>query len=325
VQGPDDAQDRKVETIKLGISRCLLGEKVRYDGGHKEDHFLTDTLGVYVDWIGVCPEVECGLAVPREAMRLVGNPASPRLKTIRSDIDHTDRMLAWAQNRLSELDEAGLCGFVFKSKSPSSGMERVKVYGPSGMPAYKGVGLFARAFMDHFPLIPVEDEGRLHDPSLRENFIEQVFVYHGWQKLVAGDRSLKGLIDFHTNHKLLVLAHSPKHYTSLGRLVASAASIEGDIHKEYVNMLMESLRLIATPRKNTNVLMHMAGYFKKRLSQDEKGELADLINQYYQGFVPLIVPITLIKHYVRKHEETYLSRQLYLNPHPLELMLRNHV
>ncbi len=320
-----ETEDMKPARIKLGISRCLLGEKVRYDGGHKQDHFLTDTLGPYVEWVGVCPEVECGLPVPREAMRLVGDSDSPRLKTIQTNIDHTDRMLSWAEKRLSNLAHGQLCGFVFKSKSPSSGLERVKVYASSGMPSYKGTGLFARAFMDRFPLIPVEDEGRLHDPSLRENFMERVFIYHRWQTLVAGDTSLKGLIDFHTDHKLLLLAHSPKHYTALGRLVATAKDSLEEIHDDYARLLMEAVRFIATPRKNTNVLMHMAGYFKKNLSSDEKAELTEVISQYHRGLVPLIVPITLLQHYVRKYGETYLSRQRYLNPHPMELMLRNHV
>jgi len=202
--------------IKLGISSCLLGNKVRYDGGHKLDHFLTDTLGRHVDWVPVCPEVECGLPIPREAMRLVGDPEHPRLITIRTKVDLSGRMAAWAKKKVAELETQDLCVFVFKSRSPSSGMRGVKIYTDAGMPNATGSGLFARAFMNRFPLLPVEDEGRLHDPGLRENFIERVFVYQRWQDYVREDGSLGELVSFHTRHKLLLMSHSLKHYTELG-------------------------------------------------------------------------------------------------------------
>ncbi len=314
------------DKIKLGISACLLGEKVRYDGGHKLDHFLTDTLGKFVEWVPVCPEVEYGLTVPREAMRLAGVPESPRLVTVRTGVDHTEGMVRWAERRLLQLETEDLCGFVFKSRSPSSGMRGVKVYTPSRMPSTRGVGIFAGVFMKRMPLIPVEDDGRLHDPALRENFIERVFVFKRWQEFKERGGALKELIAFHSDHKLLVLAHSPKHYTRLGRLVAEAKKHKPEVlHAEYIATLMEGLKALATTKKNTNVLTHILGYFKRNLSQDEKEELLDVIETYHRGLVPLIVPIVLLKHYVRKHNEPYLSRQYYLNPHPVELMLRNHV
>ena len=204
--------------IKIGISSCLLGNAVRYDGGHKWDRFLTDTLGRYVEFVPVCPEVEAGLGTPREAMRLVGDLNRPRLVTIRSRIDHTDRMTDWADSRVRELEKEDLCGFIFKSDSPSSGLERVKVYDPNGVPVKKGVGLFARAFTDHFPLLPVEDEGRLHDPLLRENFIESIFIWKRWREMGAQGRGRGGLVDFHTRHKMLIMAHSPKQYQALGQV-----------------------------------------------------------------------------------------------------------
>ena len=313
------------KTIKLGISACLLGEKVRYDGGHKLDHFLKDTLGQFIEWIPVCPEVESGLPVPREAMRLVGSPEEPRLLKIRSGEDYTDRMTQWAGKRLAEIAREGLCGFIFKSKSPSSGMSRVKVYGASGIPSHAGVGIFARAFMDKFPYLPVEDEGRLCDPALRENFIERVFVYKRWKEL-PGKGSLRHLIEFHTDHKLLVLSHSTKHYSALGNLVANAKQYDpGTLHEEYLRLLMDGLKLIATMKKNTNVLHHMMGYFKKQLQPEEKQELMEIIDDYHKGHIPLIVPITLLRHYVRIYDEPYLKRQHYLHPHPTELRLRNHV
>jgi uncharacterized protein YbgA (DUF1722 family)/uncharacterized protein YbbK (DUF523 family) len=312
--------------IRIGISSCLLGENVRYDGGHKLDHYLVDTLGNYVEWVPVCPEVECGLPVPREALRLVGDPGSPRLITRSSGIDHTDGMQSWAKKKLKALEKSDLCGFIFKSRSPSSGYNGVKVYPESGMPARRGTGIFAAAFIKYFPLVPVEDDGRLHDPQLRENFIERIFVFQRWKHFLETGSTVKGLVEFHTRHKLLLMSHSPKHYTLLGRLVADSGKLKKDeMLSTYIGMLMEGLTLIATVKKNTNVLSHIAGYFRKRLGPDENAELVHVIEDYHKGLVPLIVPVTLIQHYVRKFDEPYLKKQHYLAPHPLELMLRNHV
>jgi len=311
--------------IKIGISSCLLGNAVRYDGGHKWDRFLTNTLGRYVEFVPVCPEVEIGLSIPREAMRLVGDLNHPRLLTIRSRIDHTDRMVAWAQERVRELDKENLCGFIFKSDSPSSGLERVKVYDQNGVPVKKGVGLFARVFIDHFPLLPVEDEGRLHDPLLRENFIESIFVWKRWREMGEQNRSKGGLVDFHSRHKLLIMAHSPKQYQVLGQWVAQGKGVSlDDLLNQYQEMLSSALRQKPTNKKNANVLHHILGYFKKDLSADEKQEALEVIENYALGLVPLIVPVTLLNHYVRKYHQPYLRDQYYLNPHPLELQLRNH-
>jgi len=315
-----------MEKIKLGISTCLLGKNVRYDGGHKLDRFLTDTLGQYVEYVPVCPEVECGLPIPRESMHLEGDPDSPRLVTIRTKQDMTDRMVQWARNRIIDLEKEDLCGFIFKSDSPSSGMERVKVYNEKGIPVKKGVGMFARIFMEHFPLLPVEDEGRLHDPGLRENFIERIFALKRWRAVLQSKESRGNVVDFHTKHKLLILSHSPKHYQMMGMLVAKAKALPiKELYQQYQTILMEALRSKTTSKKNSNVLMHMMGYFKEQLSSDEKKELLGVIDFYRKGHIPLIVPITLINHYVRKYEQPYLKEQIYLNPHPLELQLRNHV
>lgn len=314
------------ERMRLGVSACLLGANVRFDGGHKLDRFITDTLGQFVEYVPVCPEVECGFPVPREAMRLVGDPANPRLVTTRTHVDHTERMLAWARQRVRELEGEGLCGYIFKSNSPSSGMERVRVYDANGVPSKTGVGIFARIFMEHFPLLPVEDEGRLHDMKLRENFIERVFTLKRWRDMLAAGRTRGDLVAFHTRHKLLLLAHSPKHYKEMGSLVAHAKDWSpADLSARYEALLMEAMKLKATPAKHANVLQHLMGYFKERLSPDEKKELLEAIGHYRQGHVPLIVPITLINHYVRKYAQPYLSEQWYLNPHPVELQLRNHV
>jgi uncharacterized protein YbgA (DUF1722 family)/uncharacterized protein YbbK (DUF523 family) len=315
-----------MEKIKLGISTCLLGENVRYDGGHKLDRFLTETLGQYVEYVPVCPEVECGLTIPREAMHLEGDPESPRLVTIRTKQDMTDRMIQWGRKRVAELERRNLCGFIFKSDSPSSGMERVKVYNEKTMPVKKGVGIFARIFMEHFPLLPVEDEGRLHDPELRENFIERIFALKRWRELLEKRESRGNIVDFHTRHKLLILSHSPKFYQMMGKLVAKAKDTPSkELYQKYQSLLMESLSLKTSAKKNANVLQHMLGYFKEQLSSDEKQELLEVIDHYKKEYIAPIVPITLIQHYVRKYNQPYLKQQVYLNPHPLELQLRNHV
>lgn len=314
------------QKIRLGISTCLLGQNVRYDGGHKHDPYLTKTLGVYVEYVPVCPEVECGMPIPRESLRLVGDIASPRLVTTKTGRDFTEQMQTWARGRLDELERERLCGFIFKSDSPSSGMERVKVYLGNGMPVKKGSGIFARMFMERFPLLPVEEEGRLHDPGLRENFIERIFVMQRWRELCAGTPSVGQIVSFHTDHKLLLLAHSPDHYRNMGRLVAQASNVPlRQLLDDYVVLLMNALQIKTTPRKNVNVLQHALGYFKKQLTSKEKEEVLALIEQYRQGFLPLIVPITLLRYFIRKYEEPYLDRQLYFQPHPIELQLRNHV
>ena len=314
-----------MEKIKIGISSCLLGNAVRYDGGHKLDRFLRDTLGQYVEYVPVCPEAECGMGIPREAMRLEGQADSPRLVTRQTRVDKTEMMVRWAQKRVAELEGENLCGFIFKSDSPSSGMERVKVYDEKGMPAKTGVGIFARIFMEHFPLLPVEDEGRLHDTQLRENFIERIFTLQRWRAIRKMKSGRSALVDFHTRHKLLLLSHSTKFYQAMGKLVAAQKAFSAeDLFSQYETLLMEALKLKTTPKRNVNVLQHMMGYFKEQLSGGEKKELLEILDHYSKGFLPLIVPLTLIGHYVRKYDQPYLRDQIYLNPHPLELQLRNH-
>ena len=319
-------EETRMETrIKLGISACLFGEQVRYDGGHSLDRFLTDTLGKYVEYVPVCPEVECGLGVPRESMRLVGDPGAPRLMTTRTGRDYTERMLKWARKRVADLEHRNLCGFIFKSNSPSSGMKRVKIYNEKGVSTKEGVGIFARAFIEHFPLLPVEDDEGLHDPSLRENFIQRIFFFKRWRALLAQKKSRGSLVDFHTKNKLLILSHSLKHHQTMGKLVTRAKDIPlRDLYEKYQNHLMGALRLRTTIKKNVYVLQHMISFFKKKLSSDEKQEFLEIIDQYHRGYVSLLVPVTLMNHYVRKYDQPYLKEQYYLDPHPMELQLRNH-
>jgi uncharacterized protein YbgA (DUF1722 family)/uncharacterized protein YbbK (DUF523 family) len=311
--------------IRIGVSACLLGQPVRFDGSHKHDRYLTGTLGEYLEFVPVCPEVEAGFPIPRETFRLVGDPENPRFMTTRTQVDHTERMAAWAEKRVRELETENLCGFIFKSDSPSSGLERVKVYTTKGMAEKKGGGMFARAFTRHFPLLPVEEEGRLNDGKLRETFIEQIFTLKRWRETLNHPANVKQLVDFHTRHKLLILSHSPVHAKRMGKLVAEGRHLPIlEVYADYEQQLLEALRLKTTLKKNMNVLQHIMGYFKQQLTADEKQELLEVFDQYRREYVPLIVPITLLNHYVRKYDQPYLKQQVYLNPHPLALKLRNH-
>lgn len=311
--------------IKIGVSSCLLGAQVRYDGGHKHDHYITDTLGRYFIFIPVCPEVGCGLPIPREAMRLEGDPANPRLMTNKTRIDLTDQMLDYCSSKVVELEAEDLCGFIFKKNSPSSGLFRVKIYN-KGVAVKSGSGLFAAAVAGHFPLLPLEEEGRLNDPWIRENFIERLFCYRRWKDFLASDPTIGKLVEFHTAHKLLMMAHSIRAYRDMGRLVAQGAHLLlPEMLRRYEDLFMKGLALFATTSKNTNVLQHIMGYFKKQLSREEKSELLEVINQYHDHLLPLIVPLTLLRHYVNKYDQQYLKGQIYLSPHPSQLMLRNHV
>ncbi|MEJ2157044.1 MAG: DUF523 and DUF1722 domain-containing protein [Desulfobacteraceae bacterium] len=314
------------EKIKIGISSCLLGNNVRWNGGHQRDSYLTETLGRYVEWVPVCPEVEVGLGIPRETLRLVGDPENPRLVFTKTGNDITERMQQWAESRLDDLAREHLCGFIFKCDSPSSGMVRVKVYNKKGMPQKKGVGIFARAFMDRFPLIPVEDDGRLRDPSIRENFFDQVFTLKRWRE-TRGRRSCVGnVVDFHTRNKLVLMAHSPRHLKEMGALAAKGKQVGcPSLYDTYEQLLLEALRLKTTVPKNYNVLQHAMGYFRKQLTGDEKQELMEVMLQYKDSLVPLVVPLTLLRHYVRKYDQPYLREQTWLNPHPADLKLHNHV
>lgn len=311
--------------IRVGVSKCLLGEPVRYDGQHKHDHFITDTLGPFFEFVGVCPEVECGLGVPRETVRLVGDPADPRLVTTRTGIDHTARMKNWCTTRVRELESEELFGFIFKARSPSSGMENVKVYNEKGGYAGKAPGLFGRAFMEHFPNLPCEEEGRLNDPDLRENFLERVFTLWRFRQSMQDSPTLAKIMEFHARNKFLIQAHNETLMREMGRMLAGTVprSAKAFIPR-YEAMLMRALKYPATPRKHTNILQHMLGYLRQHIENDDRHELLEVIRQYHAGFIPLIVPITLLRHHVTKHKIPYLLEQYYLDPHPMELKLRNH-
>ncbi len=313
-------------TVRIGVSSCLLGQKVRFDGGHKRDAFLVDTFGEFVEWVPVCPELEVGMGLPREAIRLVRSDAGIRLVGVRSATDHTESMTTYSVRRTEKLARENLDGYILKKDSPSCGMERVKIYDPNGSPARTGRGLFAEALLARFPLLPVEEEGRLCDPRLRDNFIERVFAYRRLRDMFAGRWTTGALVTFHTAHKLTLLAHAPAVYKALGQIVAHAAERpRAEVQAAYEEAFMRGMGTIATPRKHVNVLQHMIGYFRDVLDDDSRAELAQSIADYKEEILPLVVPVTLFRHHVRRCGISYLAGQTYLEPHPKELMLRNHV
>lgn len=311
---------------RIGISSCLLGHKVRYDGGHKRDDYILGVLAKHVDYVPVCPEVAIGLGVPRPPIQLVGDPARPRVVGVKDPAaDYTRELTACGRRMARELGD--ISGYIFKSKSPSCGMERVKVYPASGRPPVaRGTGVYARAVMEAAPWLPVEEEGRLHDPVLRENFIERLYAYRRWQDLRATRLSAAKLVAFHSAHKLTLMAHSTVAYGALGRLVAEAGTRPlGELARRYLEGFTAALRQPATRKRHANVLMHLMGYLKRQLDGGDKAELLAVIERYRRGQLPLIVPITLLKHHFRRHPNAYVAGQVYLNPHPEELMLRNAV
>jgi uncharacterized protein YbgA (DUF1722 family)/uncharacterized protein YbbK (DUF523 family) len=314
------------QRIRLGISACLLGEPVRFDGGHKRDAFLVDTLGRFVEWVAVCPEVESGMDAPREPMRLVRTGRALRLRVIKTGEDLTGMMRRYSRRRIDELADDELSGFVFKKNSPTCGLERVKAYGAGGKLTKPGRGLFADAIVSRFPLLPVEEEGRLSDPRLRENFVERVFAYQRLNALFASRWTIGHVVRFHTIHKLTLMAHEPRAYQRLGRLVAEARTLaRREFRESYSSGFMEALGTVATPQRHTNVLEHMLGYFKKTLDHDSRTEMLAVIRDYARRRVPLAVPVTLFARHIQRCGVTYLADQTYLQPHPTELALRDHV
>ncbi len=308
--------------IRLGISSCLLGQKVRFDGNHKHDSFITGTLGQFFEWVPVCPEVAIGLGVPRPPIRLVGSPSAPRAVGVKNpNIDVTDSLAAYGKKQTRVL--GGISGYIFKSKSPSCGLERVKVYHAAGAPAANGRGIYADAFLAAQPWLPAEEEGRLGNPRLRENFIERVFVYRRWQEFVARGLSASRLAEFHAHHRLALMAHDVEAYRALGRLVAQAGGRNLKVlAHDYLTRLMEALKRPATPARHANVMMHLMGYLKMQLDADDKAELLETIHACRRRKMPFAVPLTLLRHYFRHFPDPTIMHQTYLHPDPRELLLR---
>lgn len=312
--------------INVGISSCLLGNEVRFDGGHKHSHLCTGSLSRYFHFIPECPEVASGMSIPRKPIRLIGDIHEPSVVAVHDNsLDYTDQLKTFSQNKAQKLDE--LCGYIFMQKSPSCGVFRVKVFQESGRPAAEpGRGVYAKAVMDGNPLLPVEESGRLEDAVLRESFITRVYAYHNWQQLKKKGLSYQAILEFHASYKYCLMARTPTHYVELGRLLADAGKHNiDDLAERYFSLLMENLNVLATRKTHTNVLMHLQGYLKKVLSAKEKQGLAKIIEQYRTDQVPLIVPITLLKHHFNNHPDPYITKQAYLQPYPDDLSLRNAI
>lgn len=315
------------DAVRIGISSCLIGEEVRFDGGHKHDRYITGTLGMHFEYVPVCPEVEIGLGTPRESIRLVGDADSTRLVGGKSGMDITARMEDFARERIGRLRESCLDGYIFKSKSPTCGMERVRVYPDSGdgAPSKNGRGVFARQLMEAMPFLPVEEEGRLNDPGLRERFVVTVFCHHRWRRLISRKYGLGDLMAFHARHKFLLMARSDPHLRRLGRLLGSADPGDIDeVTQDYAREFFAAMSQPAGRGEHVNVLQHIVGYLREHLDAADRQGLHDSIESYREGLVPLIVPITLIRHFVAKHDVEYIAGQVFLEPHPRELLLLNH-
>ena len=314
--------DKQFPKVDIGISACLLGENVRFDGGHKNLYFANQVLVNYANYHRVCPEVGIGMSIPRKPIRLVEHNDKILLLDSRdASIDYTAQMQEFAEKKCASL--TGLNGFIVTSKSPSCGMERMKVYDIEGKQVRKdGVGLFTQKLMQMHPNLPVEEDGRLNDSQLRENFVARVYVHATWHKDVANSDKMADLVKFHSQHKYQIMSHSYQAYKSLGKLVANAEKLSlAEIKPLYFAELMAALKNIAGRKKHCNVMQHIQGYFKKQLTAHDKQELADLIMQYRAGLVPLLAPLTLIKHFLKKYPNEYLIQQSYFSPYPLKMGL----
>ncbi len=314
--------DSGAEKILVGISSCLLGAPVRYNGGHKRNDYIEKTLGQFFQFVPFCPEVDIGMGVPRPAIRLLVVDGGVRAVGVKdASLDVTEKLDRCAQEQKSW--HADLCGYILKKDSPSCGMERVKTYA-NGQPRKNGVGLYAARLMANFPLLPVEEEGRLGDPALRENFLQRVYVFHRWRQLLGQGLSHSALTTFHARHKLLFMSHHQNATRALGKLLATGARQGVDqLAGQYISAAMTLLKTQASRRNHVNVLQHIQGYLKGELEPDDKRELGELIEQYRCGEVPLIAPITLLRHHFRKHPDPYIEHSCYMRPWPEVLRHQN--
>ncbi|TDV55504.1 uncharacterized protein YbgA (DUF1722 family) [Pseudomonas graminis] len=321
-----DHSSEQASKPKLGVSACLMGVEVRFNGGHKESHLLTRALTEYFDFVPACPEVAIGMGIPREAIRLVGDPDHPQaVGSVHHAMNVTEQLADYGEHMATEMSD--ICGYIFMQKSPSCGLERVKVYRDNGVPFETGGrGIYAQAFCARHPDLPVEEDGRLNDPVLRENFITRVFAYAAWQTLLKNGITRRTLTEFHARYKYQLMANDPVQYKTLGNLLGTMGRNDpAEIAPRYFSQLMSALKKPATRRTHTNVLQHLCGYLRQTLSASDKKEIQGVINQYHQGIVPLVVPLTLLKHHFRRHPDPYIALQVYLQPHPENLSLRNAI
>lgn len=309
------------EKIVVGISACLVGEKVRFDASNKPSNFCIHELSKHVTFKSFCPEVAIGLPIPRPTIRLIKDQDVIRVSRPDGSGDVTEKLAQYGQ-KVAEFAKQ-FSGYVFCAKSPSCGMERVKVYSPEGNSlTADGVGAFAAEIMKANPLLPCEENGRLNDSIIRENFVARVFAYRRWQDLVQSGLTKHKLMTFHSQYKYTVMSHDLIAYKNLGRLLANPDMPLAKMADEYIAGLMSALKIKATRKKHANTLQHIQGYFSKHLTKVQRQELCEQIEAYRQGLVPLMVPLTLVKHYLLAFPKSYLAKQSYLNPYPDELKLR---
>lgn len=310
-------------SIKIGISACVLGEKVRFDSGHKSSKFVTKELSPYFEFVPVCPEVGSGMTVPRPTIRLISSQERIALiETKDPTRDHTEQMVSYSKRKVAELEQEHLRGYIVCAKSPTCGMERVKVYKKHGA-ENDGVGLYTKELMQRMPWLPVEEDGRLNDPILKENFITRVYTLDDFYNSMGEEPTRNKIIAFHSRYKLTLMAHHPASYKALGSLVAHISDYDiNEFYKIYREGLMTAMAHRASRKNNTNVLMHLQGYFKRNLESRAKQELRRVIDDYRVGLLPLLAPLTLIKHYLAAHPDTYLEQQAFFDPYPQELRLR---
>lgn len=313
------------KAIKIGVSSCLLGEQVRFDSGHKKNAFITGLLSDYFEFKPFCPEVAIGLGIPRQPIRLVVSGNSIRCKgTVNEELDVTDKLENIALQQRHWLGE--LSGYIFKKNSPSCGMERVKLFNENGIPSRNGVGVYARQIIKNFPHLPVEEEGRLEDPHIRENFVRRIYIYARWRSMSQAQITLRQLQNFHAQHKYIFMSHNQQKAKDLGVLLADTNVSDINVLAEhYLNEMMSLLKIIATKKNHVNTLHHIQGYLKKHLDAADKEELDNMISDYRNGLLPLIVPITLLRHHFRKFPNAYITESFYMKPHPGELMLLNKI
>jgi uncharacterized protein YbgA (DUF1722 family)/uncharacterized protein YbbK (DUF523 family) len=311
-----------MKKIPIGISSCLLGQNVRFDGGHKRDSYITGTLSQYFEFHPFCPEMGIGLGTPRPTLHLEKIDNAVRCTGVKdSTVDVTERLRDYAEHQKNL--HADLCGYILKKDSPSCGMEKVKIY-VNDIPNRKGVGIYAEEMMRNNPLLPVEEEGRLGDAVLRENFIQRVYVLYRWKLMVEAGLDAQSLTKFHARHKLIIMSHED--YREMGQLLAGVTKANAlEIADQYILLLMKKLKKVASRKNHINVLQHIQGYLKKELNADDKAELCELIEAYRRGEVPLIVPLTLLKHHFRKCPDPYIEESYYMSPYPQELKLINQL
>jgi uncharacterized protein YbgA (DUF1722 family)/uncharacterized protein YbbK (DUF523 family) len=320
-----DTESPDARPLRIGVSSCVIGEEVRWNGGHSRQRYLTDMLGPFVEYVPVCPEVEVGMGVPRPTVRLVREGETIRMIDPKNEVDWTSSMNRLSLSRASDLAGEDLSGFVLKKDSPTCGVFRVRIYTDTGVER-NGRGLFADALIQRMPYLPIEEEGRLNDARIRENFVERIFAYQRVKDLFRPRWTVGDVVAFHTREKLLLRAHDERGYRELGKLVAEAKSVpRAAFADDYADRFMEIMKRPATVAKHVNVLQHMLAFL--RWDDDEVGraEMREAIADYKAGLVPLVVPVTLIRHLANRHERQILLDSSYLSPHPKELMLRNHV